>query len=459
MKKTLVSALTTALVVGAASTTFAAANPFADVPADHWAYDAVSELTSKGVVNGFPDGTFRGNQNMTRYEMAQIVAKAMAKVNTPGVATSGTDKAMVDKLAAEFKDELANLGVRVDELEARMDNVKWSGFLRYEFKNRRPKDENEQRKQRVVFRLTPTVKINNQWTGHARIEASMSANAAMAATSASVKADSYNETYFKVDQAWVDGNVGKVGVKLGRFAVWSAADHGLTMDDAIVGAQVAVPFGNGWNFDAAVGRYQWTPVGGFVTVKDTDGNDVKVLAADGTLGYATYGFSYAGAELTYAKNKLDFGVAYRSFKGQSEKMDAAKSNYYAKVSDTKVLGAGIGYHFSPALYATVDYAHSTSAYEGDDKSSFKNSYNVQLNWQATKKIGLWLAYKKLSDSVLAPTYDLQTYSGNGQKGWEVGADIAFQKNVTGALRYFDGKQVTGDKHKEKMFYGNLTFKF
>ena len=87
MKKTLVSALTTALVVGAASTTFAAANPFSDVPADHWAYDAVTELQAKGVVNGFPDGTYRGNQNMTRYEMAQIIAKALAKVNTPGAHT------------------------------------------------------------------------------------------------------------------------------------------------------------------------------------------------------------------------------------------------------------------------------------------------------------------------------------------------------------------------------------
>ena len=123
MKKTLVSALTTALVVGAASTTFAAANPFSDVPADHWAYDAVTELQAKGVVNGFPDGTYRGNQNMTRYEMAQIIAKAMAKVSAPASNASAADKAMVDKLAAEFKDELANLGVRVDELEARMDNV------------------------------------------------------------------------------------------------------------------------------------------------------------------------------------------------------------------------------------------------------------------------------------------------------------------------------------------------
>jgi len=42
MKKTLVSALSAALVIGAASTTFAAANPFSDVPRDHWAYDAVT---------------------------------------------------------------------------------------------------------------------------------------------------------------------------------------------------------------------------------------------------------------------------------------------------------------------------------------------------------------------------------------------------------------------------------
>ena len=66
MKKTLVSALTTALVVGAASTTFAAANPFSDVPRDHWAYDAVAQLAADGVVEGYGDGTFRGDRNITR---------------------------------------------------------------------------------------------------------------------------------------------------------------------------------------------------------------------------------------------------------------------------------------------------------------------------------------------------------------------------------------------------------
>ena len=124
MKKSLVSALTTALVVGAASTTFAAANPFSDVPADHWAYDAIAQLAAEGVVEGYGDGSYRGEQEITRYEMAQMVAKAMAK---------GVSSATLDKLAAEFADELNQLGVRVAALEKKVDNVKWAGQLRYRY--------------------------------------------------------------------------------------------------------------------------------------------------------------------------------------------------------------------------------------------------------------------------------------------------------------------------------------
>ena len=75
MNKILVSAITSALVIGAASTTFAAANPFSDVPADHWAYDAVAQLAKDGVIEGYGDSTYRGEQSITRYEMAQMIAK------------------------------------------------------------------------------------------------------------------------------------------------------------------------------------------------------------------------------------------------------------------------------------------------------------------------------------------------------------------------------------------------
>ena len=70
MKKTMVAALAAALTIGAASTTFAAANPFSDVPRDHWAYDAVTQLAADGVIEGYGDGTYRGDRNITRYEMA-----------------------------------------------------------------------------------------------------------------------------------------------------------------------------------------------------------------------------------------------------------------------------------------------------------------------------------------------------------------------------------------------------
>ena len=76
MKKTLLLAMTIAMGITASAY---AANPFSDVPAGHWAYDAVNKLAAEGVVEGYPDGTYGGDRLMTRYEMAQITAKAMAK--------------------------------------------------------------------------------------------------------------------------------------------------------------------------------------------------------------------------------------------------------------------------------------------------------------------------------------------------------------------------------------------
>ena len=120
MKKSLVLAMAMALGVTASAY---AANPFSDVPAGHWAYDSISKLAAAGVIEGYGDDTFRGDRLMTRYEMAQIVAKAMAK------------GANVDKLAAEFADELDALGVRVAALEKKADNVKITGQVRWHYAN------------------------------------------------------------------------------------------------------------------------------------------------------------------------------------------------------------------------------------------------------------------------------------------------------------------------------------
>ena len=71
--------------------TGAAAGPFADVPADHWAYAAVKTLQDAKIVIGYPDGTYGGRRPMTRYEFADghrpPAAAAAARTDTDSFAT------------------------------------------------------------------------------------------------------------------------------------------------------------------------------------------------------------------------------------------------------------------------------------------------------------------------------------------------------------------------------------
>lgn len=96
-----------------AAVTVNAANPFTDVSADDWAYQAVASLSDEGVIDGYPDGTFRGDKHVTRYEIAQIVARLMAKEDT----LNASQKETLAKLSSQYANELKDLGVRIAELE------------------------------------------------------------------------------------------------------------------------------------------------------------------------------------------------------------------------------------------------------------------------------------------------------------------------------------------------------
>ena len=133
MKKILALAAVAALTAGVSAY---AANPFSDVTADDWAYQAVSDLSAQGVVEGYPDGTFKGERNMTRYELAQIVARLMAKEDQ----LNAEQQATLDKLAGEYADELANLGVRVSNLEKKVGNISWNGDARMRYTASSKKD-------------------------------------------------------------------------------------------------------------------------------------------------------------------------------------------------------------------------------------------------------------------------------------------------------------------------------
>ena len=412
MKKTLVSALTTALVVGAASTTFAAANPFADVPADHWAYDAVAQLVQDGIINGYGNGTYVGDQNMSRYEMAQIVAKAMAKSD----AADNNNKALIDKLAAEFSDELANLGVRVADLEAKTDNVKWEGLVRYDwnttnFAQNQGRDSHRKPETNVLkLRLEPTMTINENWTAHARIDADFQ------------KDDVSEDVKKDISRAWTEGQYGKFNVKLGRFGTFSDASHGLVMDDDVTGAEFTYAPSENWKVKATAAR--------------TAGLSDKIAKSADNKNEATYW----AVEANYANGKWDAGVGYHNVLATHTYQDGDNNSF-------RIADLGVGYAFDKNVKLTGDYAKGSS--QNMVKNAANNAYSIQLNYKGADAAdagswGAYVAYRQLAPfATLVPTYDFKAgYAGfYTLKGWEIGADYAIEKNIVASAKYFNGKDT------------------
>ena len=423
MKKTLVSALTTALVVGAASTTFAAANPFSDVPADHWAYDAVSTLAADGVIEGYGDTSFKGDRNITRYEMAQMVAKAMAKTNV-----SGNDKALLDKLSAEFADELNNLGVRVAKLERNADKVKFTGEARYRYWSYRDEQADGSQKKTNVnslqYRLFPTAEINDNWHVNARLTGKLD------------MAKDTTTSDMALTYIYADGKYKNFEVKLGRQSLYSTADEGLVTDDFFTGAQVT--FGNKLKVALEAGRWDINKYGN-ETVTEGAVNDPA---------------NYQGIDLGYTLGKMTMGAAYRHFNSDVFKTAVG---YDGKTDDANIWSVGGRYTFSKNVALAADYASNTKA---DD---YKKSGNVELDYKAANKAnkgswGAFVAYRYLGANVsLMPTYDTAR-AANNEKGWDFGASYIPFTNVLTTLGYFNGKDLATNQ-KADTLYARVSFYF
>jgi hypothetical protein len=117
MKRFLIIA-TTVMLTAFSVPAFAAINPFMDVPANHWAYDAVLQLAARGVISGYPDSAYKGAQPATRYEMASAIARSLAKADIEKA--SEKDIETLKRLIVEFRDELDALGIKFDDLDERL---------------------------------------------------------------------------------------------------------------------------------------------------------------------------------------------------------------------------------------------------------------------------------------------------------------------------------------------------
>ena len=420
MKKTLVSALTTALVVGAASTTFAAANPFSDVPAGHWAYDAITQLAADGVIEGYGDGTFRGDRQITRYEMAQMIAKAMAK--NPG----GVDKALLDKLAAEFSDELNNLGVRVANLEKHADKVKWTGKVEYTYHSFRRDDgtlgalDNGRNKKNVngyVFRLEPKAEVNDHWTVNARLD-----------SLGDMKSGGTNETRLK--RGWAQGDYKNFQIKLGKFEFYTN-EHGLVWDTEMSGAMAT--FGKDFKGTIFAGRLSSSDFLGSTkyenwgAYRNSEG-DLAALYGDNA---SIYGLN---VQYDNGKKGLFGGAGYYHLSSENFRT-------ISKDDKANIWSLNAGYRFSPKAKLWASYAQNSKV---DQIGVKKNSWQVEFDYGTydnAKVKGSWsayLAYRQFGyGATLAGTVEDDVLLGT--KGIGIGAAWAPFKNIGLVVKYFNGK--------------------
>ena len=232
MKKQFAAIFAATAVLGV--TTAFAANPFSDVTPDSWAYQAVSQLAAAGIVNGYPDGTFKGQNDITRYEMAQMVAKAMANQDR----ANAEQQAMINRLADEFSNELNNLGVRVARLEDRVGNVKVTGDARLRYQDAEHAKSKFDARARVQF----NAKVNDRTDAVVRVT---SGNFELGNSTTGGNANA------TIDRAYVNHKFGeRVSLKAGRFG--QVVGGGLAFDGTFDGAQFNA--GNDKvNFQAAYG--------------------------------------------------------------------------------------------------------------------------------------------------------------------------------------------------------------
>ena len=421
MKKTLVSALSAALVIGAASTTFAAANPFSDVPRDHWAYDAVTQLAADGVVEGYGDGTYRGDRNITRYEMAQMVAKAMAKGDM-----SASDRALVDRLAAEFADELNNLGVRVSNLERNADMVKWNGKLEYTYTSERTETAREGKTKKnddnLLFRLEPSAEINSHWHVNARLDAETKMNK-----------DAGEDGSDKVElkYAWAQGDYGDFQVKLGKMELLTAEAYAkpgaLIFDHHFSGAEVS--FGKDLRVKLQAGR-----------ISDDELTDPA---------------NYQAAEVMY-NGRLTGGVGYYRLSSKDY------ISYTGGKERIGIWGVNAGYSFDKNNFLSAAYARNNSL--AMDKK-YKKSYQISYDYKGAKpedrgSWGAYISYRYIAGAALGATTD---GAMEFTKGVEIGTDYTLFPNVVLSAKYFRGKDlnpvVTNGQDKVSKLFGRVEFLF
>ena len=380
MKKILAIAAVAALTAGVSAY---AANPFSDVSTSDWAYQAVSELSDQGIVEGYPDGTFKGERNITRYELAQIIARLMANEDQ----YNAEQRAMIDQLASEYADELNNLGVRVGNLESKVGNISWSGDAYMKW----AQGYDAQDANNTVDSYKGRLRIN----AHAQVNDSTYVEGLLRGDM-NFKDDKNSDVVMQ--RLYVHHDIGnRVGVNLGKYAQFFG-QTGMFYDGEIKGVEAT--------FDAGMAD---------VTVGYGRLVDADALAPNTNADY-----TYAKVEGNVFMDRVGYNVDF--IKGHSN-------------NKNKIWGAGLTVGVTDAIDVFGDYYKNV----GLDKDPVAWTAGIGFGRQDDMRVGSFrvsASYINAEEGALLGgyTYDVSALDAlaNGAsqvKFWAAQADVTIAKNV------------------------------
>ncbi len=386
MKKILAIAAVAALTAGVSAY---AANPFSDVSTSDWAYQAVSQLSDQGIVEGYPDGTFRGQRNITRYELAQIIARLMANEDQ----FNAEQRATIDKLAGEYADELDNLGVRVSNLEAKVGNISWSGDARMKWDQSYDSDKLGHADDNFNGRM----RIN----AHAQVNDSTYVDGLLRTDMDFKNNDESNDTYMQ--RLYVHHDFGShVGVNVGKYAEFFG-QTGMFFDSDLKGAELTYTANDAFSLTAGYGRFsdwdnKWNS-----NLKDQKNTEYGYAQINGAAGRFAYSLDYIkGAD----QSKVEVYGGGLTI-GLTDKFDVFGD--YFKNSDAQ--------GDPDAWTAGLGYGHQDDARVG--------SFRVSVARVDAEKNAVLGGY----------TYDVSALDAlkdtgvTGVKFWNAAADVTVAKNV------------------------------
>ena len=426
MKKILAMAAAAALSLGASAM---AANPFADVSTSDWAYQAVADLSDQGIVEGYPDGTFKGQTNITRYEMAQIIARLMAKEDQ----YNAEQRATIDKLAGEYADELDTLGVRVSNLEKKVGNISWSGDARMQYQDHGDFGEDSWG---ARARINVSGQVNDKVTVEGRLvaESDLKGNDAYVdgADDGNVIMDRVHVVYTPSDAFFID--MGRTGVGLSQT--------GIFMDEDGIFDGITAGYGTDSFFaQAGFGRFD----GGIDGAYDLHDYDAWFVKAGGQIA-----------------NTVDLSAFYLQYQSEGKLKSAANAD------DVAVWGVGAAIPLGSQFVIDGDYIKHADRLTDDASMWTAGLTYGEVDTEAPGSFSVGVHYADVdagayigANSAWDMTDQLESSILDGAKFWVAKAGVAVMQNVElDAYYYFAGDaKESGAEDPDDTFGVELNYFF